>query len=406
MIDINSIKDKILPAMLFIILTLILTLVIQNTPPSEIIIEAGPKGGFFDSTAIVIANHLEKHGIKTKVITREDTIKIIDDIEHGNKIDIGFMAQDLGSIKYHNVEVLGSIIVEPIFIYVAHEANIKTPTDLIGKRIATQPVGSGSQIFCDKLYDLYGVNQSTAEFKEMSFKTAIDALESDEVDAICVLQPITNSLIKQIGKNSKFHVLDIKDNTAILGSMPFTNTMKLPKSAFSFVPNLPENDTNMVGIPVSVLGRLNLHPGIIRLVSQALFEEYSIASAISKAYEFPDFREPKLFTSSVAREVYKNPRSFLYTNLNFKFAATLDLLLMKYGYLGGILFFMMAFYSFLGFPKPYSYWCAKHIDILEEKIKKLEALRIKDGILHKKDELLLEKMKLSLSKLRSIRGMS
>src|ERR1700736_299007 len=47
---------------------------------STVLIEAGPKGGFFHETAILIQNELKQYGIDAKIVHREDTLKIIEDV--------------------------------------------------------------------------------------------------------------------------------------------------------------------------------------------------------------------------------------------------------------------------------------------------------------------------------------
>ena len=41
---------------------------------STIVIEAGPKGGFFDTTATLIQDELKHYGINSQIIHREDTL--------------------------------------------------------------------------------------------------------------------------------------------------------------------------------------------------------------------------------------------------------------------------------------------------------------------------------------------
>ena len=53
-----------------------------------IYIEAGPKGGFFDTSANVLKKRLKEYNINAEVINREDTIKIVEDINDVKKIYI------------------------------------------------------------------------------------------------------------------------------------------------------------------------------------------------------------------------------------------------------------------------------------------------------------------------------
>jgi hypothetical protein len=68
---------------------------------STVVIEAGPTGGFFDETAILIQKELKQYGVDSKIVNREDTVKIIDDVNNkASSIAIGFVSQDVGTHQY------------------------------------------------------------------------------------------------------------------------------------------------------------------------------------------------------------------------------------------------------------------------------------------------------------------
>ena len=63
-----------------ILFTFIFFLISSFFKDQLIYIEAGPKGGFFDTSANVLTKRLKDYNINAEVINREDTIKIVDDI--------------------------------------------------------------------------------------------------------------------------------------------------------------------------------------------------------------------------------------------------------------------------------------------------------------------------------------
>ena len=63
-----------------IVFTLIFFFISGFLKDQSIYIEAGPKGGFFDTSAHVLKKRLKEYDINAEVINREDTIKIVDDI--------------------------------------------------------------------------------------------------------------------------------------------------------------------------------------------------------------------------------------------------------------------------------------------------------------------------------------
>ena len=71
-------------------------IVLNSFLQTKITIAAGPKGGFFDTSALLLKKRLKEKNIDLKIINREDTIKIIDDVNDQNSdTSLGFVAQDL-----------------------------------------------------------------------------------------------------------------------------------------------------------------------------------------------------------------------------------------------------------------------------------------------------------------------
>ena len=47
---------------------------------STIVIEAGPKGGFFNDAATLLRNELRRYDIDAVIVNRDETLKIIEDV--------------------------------------------------------------------------------------------------------------------------------------------------------------------------------------------------------------------------------------------------------------------------------------------------------------------------------------
>ena len=103
-----------------ILFSLIVIFFLSYLKDKTIYIEAGPKGGFFDTSANLLKARLKDYNIESEVINREDTINIVEDVNDNNKnIHIGFVAQDLKGKQFKNVKALGSLILDPVFIFLS-----------------------------------------------------------------------------------------------------------------------------------------------------------------------------------------------------------------------------------------------------------------------------------------------
>jgi hypothetical protein len=80
---------------------------------STIVIEAGPKSGFFEEAAILLKNELRRYHIGSVIVNRNETLKIIEDVNDSKSpVQVGFMAEDTGNRKYPGVTGAGTIALE------------------------------------------------------------------------------------------------------------------------------------------------------------------------------------------------------------------------------------------------------------------------------------------------------
>ena len=55
--------------------------VFLNAPPRKITIAAGPKGGFFDTTAQMLRDKLKVDGVAVEIINTDETLNIIKEVD-------------------------------------------------------------------------------------------------------------------------------------------------------------------------------------------------------------------------------------------------------------------------------------------------------------------------------------
>ena len=143
-------KKKVLAALLALILIVI---GVKHWPPSVLVMMAGPTGGYFENTALLLKTELkQRYNIEVLIKQREDTLNIIKDVNDPQSgISVGFIAQDVKANAYPNVTSLGSIVMQPLFIFVRKDSNINSLGDLKGKNIALSPLNSGTRVVAEEV---------------------------------------------------------------------------------------------------------------------------------------------------------------------------------------------------------------------------------------------------------------
>ena len=180
-----------------------------------IYIEAGPKGGFFDTSANVLKKSLKDYNINAEVINREDTVKIVDDINDNNKnIHVGFVAQDLKNAQFKNVEALGSLILEPLFIFHRKDLELNSLADFKGLKIGIGPVNSGTRLLAETILNLYEVNDENTTFIDQTHSIHFDMMEKGELDVGFFLLPANNQFVFKLGTNPNLKIFSLKNSNA------------------------------------------------------------------------------------------------------------------------------------------------------------------------------------------------
>ena len=79
--------QRVKPFFWIALIGMIVWAIIAEAPPTKITIEAGPKGGFFDTTALMLKEKLKEHSIEAVIINSEQTSKIISNVNDAkNKV--------------------------------------------------------------------------------------------------------------------------------------------------------------------------------------------------------------------------------------------------------------------------------------------------------------------------------
>ena len=322
-----------------------------------IYIEAGPKGGFFDTSANVLKKRLKDYNINAEVINREDTVKIVDDINDNNKnIHVGFVAQDLKNAQFKNVEALGSLILEPLFIFYRKDLELNSLADFKGLKVGIGPENSGTRLLAETILNLYEVNDENTTFIDQTHSIHFDMMEKGELDVGFFLLPANNQFVFKLGTNPNLKIFSLKNSKAISRRFDYLYPEIVQAGGFDLRNNTPKEDIQVVSLPVDLVAKKNLDPSIVVAISLILKEEFKEPNIISDASSFPSMEYIKnLEVNKRAKEIIEMPFGslpFLYKYLPFKFAAFID----KFGVNLSYIFTIVIIFRYIGFPTPYKYY--------------------------------------------------
>jgi len=363
---------KLLPWLWSGLALMFLVVLYLQLPPRHVVIEAGPKGGFFDTTAFLLKTRLEGQGVSVSIINSENTLGIIGNVNRpDHKVDIGFIAHEVKPGQYPNVKSLGSIIMDPLFIFARRGLNLQSPADFIDLTLGVGPKNTGGRLLTDIVLDEYGITPESSTYVELSLREMANALSNGDIDVGFFLQPTTNKIVAEIGTYGIAKLVPVNYATAMVKKYGYLHHLVIERGSFSLLNDLPSSNINMVGIPATVVAKKNLHPAIVVMVSLALKDAYRPPTLVSARASFPSMNyEFDLDVDAEADQIYKHSPGyvpFLYRIFNFWLAGLLDKSALFLSFLLSAYFFLY----YLGFPRAYDYW---KLGMMARYTRRLEAL--------------------------------
>ena len=156
-------------------------------PPDRLRMATGPSGGAYAAFGERYREALAAHGVEVELVETVgslENIALLNDPEDG--VDVAFMqgASIVNQSQYPDLESLGSIYREPIWIFARAERRPTRISDLAGMRIAVGVLGSGTRDVADEMLAVNGLDADSVQIVELAGGEAGAALLAGELDAM------------------------------------------------------------------------------------------------------------------------------------------------------------------------------------------------------------------------------
>lgn len=316
----------------------------------KIVIEGGPKIGFFYQTGAEMQEALSARGFDATLVNREDTLEIIADVnDPENPVNVGFIVQQTDAREYPNVESLGSISYSPLLIFARKDSVPKNPTirDLAGLKVQIGPPGSSLNSVAFDVLDKFGLAEGAVTLEEDLREVAIEKVLSGESDAATLIFPLTNPTVKQFGSDPNVVLVEIPETEALVESLGYSQAFEVEQGMFDLERGEPKVAVQTIAMPVTVVADKGLPRGNVYAIAEFLQGNFAAASG----GEFPSFIDSQLPVNRFAQELYESGRPWQFEFFPSQFA---EILLESLFFLG-VLLLLMSLWKFF-FPDLYKTW--------------------------------------------------
>ena len=297
---------------------------VEPPAPKEASIATGRVGGGYHGFALEYQKRLADEGFKLDIQATAGSIEVLKQLKSG-KVSLGLVQGGTGdSDSYEELQSLGSLFYEPIWIFHRKNEPLEYLFQLRGKRVAIGENGSGTQPVALQLLQDNEVNQDNTSFLPLSSKEAAQQLIAGEIDAAFFVMSPSASLIPELLQNPAIDLMSFKRDLAYSSRYPYLTSVKLGEGMIDLENNIPHEDKILLATTASLLASKDLHPDLVYLLLRQLIQVHNRGGIFEKNTEFPSGRFVGFTMNNDASYYLENGPSWLQRIFPFWLATTLD----------------------------------------------------------------------------------
>lgn len=265
-----------------IVFSIILMLNLVACDSGVPIATGGTSGTYYAFTG-VIAQYLNENYKDTFKLKVESTgaskanIQLVDSgqaklaMVQNDVMTYAYNAQDLfeGSEPIKSFSAVASCY--PEAVQIISSKNIKSISELKGKRVSVGDAGSGTELNAKQILDAYGIDvENDIEKNNQSFADSCDSLKNGTLDAAFVVAGAPTTAITELATAYEFNLLSIDTShvNALRNSYGYFTEAQIPAGTYAGI----DYNVRTVAVMATFIARNDLEEDFVYNFTKALFE--------------------------------------------------------------------------------------------------------------------------------------
>lgn len=292
-------------------------------PPKRIVLATGEEGGAYRFYGEQLAAHLAREGIQTELLETAGSVENLALLDAPEGVDIGFVQGGIAEfVPTENVMAIGSLYLEPLWLFLRSDIEVDEIADFAGKRIAVGAEGSGTRAVVVNLLEAHGIDSSTAEFIDTASDELVAAFATNTIDVAFIIGAPQSGHIAELMSQTGVRLRSLDRADAYIRRYAYLSKVSLPEGALDLQANIPETDVSTVALTAMLVANKDLHPALVDLLLIAATDIFAEHSLLADAGQFPTPLYADLPLSEDAERFFTRGPPFLMRYLPF-WAATL-----------------------------------------------------------------------------------
>ena len=328
---------------------------LDPVPPKRVILATGPAQSAYDEFGKRYAKSLSNRRIEVVLLPSEGSSANLQLLREG-KADLGFVqggsddttganVQVLGATPESTIESLGSLFVEPIWLFYREDAakkvnasaTLSTLAELKGLRVNVGTAGSGVPNLVDKLLDINHIDPASIKKSQLEQTPATMAFLGGDLDAIVFASAPESLMVQMLLQTPGVKLMSFAQSEAYSRRLPFLSPVVLPRGVVDLASDVPAQDVRLVASTTALLTREQTHPAVVQLFSQTSQSIHGAAGWFNRARDFPNATHSEFELSKEAERNLKSGAPLLQRYLPFGMANLIERMWLALGIIVAIL---------------------------------------------------------------------
>jgi TRAP transporter TAXI family solute receptor len=290
-------------------------------------LSTGRETGVYYSFGQEYAERVATHRVEMEIVPGAGSIETLNRLVAG-EVDMGFVqGGTTGAVDTTELESLGSMYYEPVWIFHRAGLGLRFLSDLSGLRVSIGEEGSGVFPLAMALLTENGIGENDATFVNLGSADAVDQLLAGDIDvAFFVISPQSERVYNLLA-DERVEVLSLERAAAYRSRFPYLTHLTLPQGSLDLVNNIPAQDVNLLATTATLVVRRDVPDDLVLLMLPYLVELHRQPGVLEQSEEFPNTRLLELPMNAAADRYYQQGPSFLSRYLPPVWASVTDRLI-------------------------------------------------------------------------------
>lgn len=297
---------------------------VKPAPPSHIRMATGSPSGAYHTFAQQYVAPLAAEGITLELVPSNGTLDNIALLNRG-EVDIAFVQSGIAAdTDGSHLCSLGSLYLEPIWLFVQSGNDAGQLRDFQGLRIAVGALGSGTRPIALELLAANGIAASNTQLLDIGGNEATQGLLSGDLDAALFIASPQAQNIVQLSKAETIRLFSFERAAAYTRLYPHLSAVVVPQGMIDLSKNLPDQEVHLLAASANLVTTEDFHPALVDLLLQIACQVHGSAGWFSQSGQFP---APEFLAFPLLKEAsrfYEYGPPFLQRYLPFWAATLID----------------------------------------------------------------------------------